>query len=317
MSLTFGLDYFLAEQRQREYRAEVEQRRLFASLERSALPRTAPARASRWQADAVTFLAVCLATAAAYVRRWWSYAIDVIRRPIYPLLYYATLLLTYRIAGRATVDGVDAAGFLLVGTLGVMLWQSNLWASGYAIETERQEGTLPALLLTPSSRAAVVLGYGLGSMVTYIAPTLLAIAPVAVLAGVRLQARHPDAVVVAALALVAATMALGYALAGLFVLTRRANLLANFLQSPVYLLSGMVVPVAALPGPLRWLGEVFPISFGMTALRSALLAGAPLGDVAGALLRLLVASAVLVVVGTYLLRRVEHVAKRGSELDLV
>ena len=123
------------------------------------------------------------------------------------------------------------------------------------------------------------------------------------------------AALVALVALVGASFALGYALAGFFVLTRRANLLANSLQSPIFLLSGMLVPVAALPGPLRPLASVFPISDGMTALRAALLGGAGLGDIGGPLLRLLLMSAVLVLAGTLLLGRVEHDAKRGATLD--
>jgi len=127
--------------------------------------------------------------------------------------------------------------------------------------------------------------------------------------------RDPLAVFISVLALSFATYALGFALAGVFVLSRRANLLANFLQSPIYLLSGMIVPISALPGPMRWLAAVFPLSAGMNALRQSLLAGAGLGDIAGDLVRLSALSAVLLIFGLVMLRSVERVAKNGAELD--
>ncbi|HET7035665.1 MAG TPA: ABC transporter permease [Thermomicrobiaceae bacterium] len=265
--------------------------------------------------DQASFMDICLASAWCYMQRTLSSLIDLVRWPLMPAVIFLTMLLTYQISGRSTVDGYEVAGYLLVGTFGLVLWSSNLWGSGYAIEYERSEGTLTALFLTPASRAAVVLGYALGSSALYVLPSVLVVGLLAWVSGARLDLAHPLAAVVAALALVGASFALGYALAGFFVLTRRANLLANSLQSPIYLLSGMLVPVAALPGPLRPLASVFPISDGMTALRAALLGGAGLGDVGGSLLRLLLMSAILVLAGTLLLGRVEHDAKRGATLD--
>lgn len=258
---------------------------------------------------------VCRSTARAYIIRRLAYIVDVIRWPMYPTFYFLTLVLAYRVASRTSVDGFDVRGYLLVGTIGVVLWQSNLWASGYAIEAERFEGTINALFLTPASRAAVVLGYALGSLTVWIVPNTLILAGVAfaIHAGARIN--DPLAVIASMLSLVVATVALGFAVAGIFVLSRRANLLANFFQSPVYLLSGMLVPISALPSWMRLAAGVFPLSAGMSALRRSLLGGAGLMDVSGDLARLLLLSSVLFLFGLFMLQRVENVAKRGGELD--
>jgi ABC-2 type transport system permease protein len=262
------------------------------------------------------FVAVVRATAEAEARRRVAYTIHIIRGPVFPALYYLTLLLAYRAAGRSVVAGVDVEGYLLVGMIGILLWSSNLWASGYAIEHERQEGTLLALLLTPASRSAVVLGYGLGDWAVWVLPSVVVTGLLAWAFGVELAARDPLAVLLAAISLLGSTLALGYALAGLFVLSRRANLLANFLQSPVYLLGGMAVPVSALPAPLDRLAAVFPISAGMDALRLTLLAGASLDAIAPLLLELAALSVALLLAGVVGLRLVERAAKRGDELGL-
>ena len=260
-------------------------------------------------------LEICLATARSYVVRRSAYLVDIVRSPMYPAFYFLTLILTYRVAGRTVVDGFAVQGYLLVGTVGVVLWQSNLWASGYAIEQERFEGTINSLFLTPASRAAVVSGYALGSFFFTILPNTAIIGALALLLHLHSNIQNPLAVIASVVGLGVATYALGFALAGVFVLSRRANLLANFLQSPIYLLSGMLVPISALPYSMRLLAAVFPLSAGMNALRQSLLAGAGMGDVAGDLARLIALSAVLLLFGLFMLGRVEHVAKSGAELD--
>lgn len=287
--------------------------------ERAARPARMPQQpgtgggAGTWFA---AFTEVLLATARAYIQTTLASLIDLVRWPLYPAILFLTMLLTYRVSGRGTVDGYDVPGYLLIGTIGLVLWSSNLWSSGYAIEFERSQGTLTALFLTPASRAAVVLGYALGSAVIVVLPNVAIVALLAAVSGARLEVRDPLVAGLALVGLVVAAFCLGYALAGFFVLTRRANLLANGLQSPIYLLSGMLVPVALLPGPLRLLARAFPISAGMSALRAAALAGAGLSDVAGDLARLTGLSLLLLVLGTLLLKKVEHDAKSGATLDL-
>lgn len=257
----------------------------------------------------------CWSTAGAEVRRTLAYWIEVVRWPVYPLIYYLILLLTYQIAGRETVAGVSAEAFLLVGTWGMILWTSAIWVSGYAIERERMEGTILSLFLTPASRSAVVVGYSLGSLGVFVVPTMLCLTSLALIAGVEFNVDDPVAAVLAATSLVGGSMIMGYVLAGAFVLTRRANMIANFIQSPIYLLSGMVVPVSDLPTPLDWFAKIFPLSAGMDALRASLLDGAPLGSIAPDLLRFGILTVVLAFAGRWLLGRVEHVAKRGDQLD--
>lgn len=271
-------------------------------------------RQSTWDSIAVA-LAICTATARSYVTRRCAYVVDIVRSPMYPAFYFLTIVLSYRVAGRSVVDGYQTLGYLLVGTIGVILWQSNLWASGYAIEQERYQGTINSLFLTPASRAAVVSGYALGSVFFTILPNTVVIGALALLMNIQTNVQDPLAVFVSVLALSFATYALGFALAGVFVLSRRANLLANFLQSPIYLLSGMLVPISALPGPMRWLADVFPLSAGMNALRQSLLAGAGIGDIAGDLTRLATLSTLLLIFGLFMIRSVERVAKNGAELD--
>ena len=262
------------------------------------------------------FLVVLLATAWAETQRKRAYTIEIVRWPLSPLIYFLMLLITYRTSGQATAGGYAIEGFLLVGAIGMVMWTSTLWTGGYAIEMERTEGTINSLFLTPGSRTAVIMGYTIGAFAIFVVPTVIVLAGLAYFSGAQLHIESLPAVLLSLLVLALGSLALGHVLAGAFVLTRRANMWANFLQAPIYLLSGMVVPISNLPEWLRWFSVIFPISAGVSALRESLLAGAGAGDISSEITRFALSSLVLFVIGSFLLRRVERVAKSGGQFDL-
>lgn len=195
-----------------------------------------------------------------------------------------------------------------------MTWSSTIWSSGYAVEHERHEGTIAALFLSPASRVAVVAGYGLGAFVLSL-PSLAVLALLGLATGARLEIGDPLAAPAALATLYLGSLCTGLAFSGLFVFSRRGNLLANFLQLPVWLLAGFLVPRASLPGWLRPLSNAVPASHAVDALRASSLNGARLCDIAGELALAVATSAAFALIGFLSLRRVEHVAKRAGTLD--
>lgn len=255
------------------------------------------------------------ATARAEMRRHAAYVIDPLRAMVFPLLMFLTMWVSYRVSGRPEVDGANASGFLAVGVLGLLTFGSTIWSSGSAIECERREGTIEALFLSPASRFGVVLGYGLGSFV-WLLPTVAVLTLVAALTGARLSLAHPLVPLAALGVLCMGSLCMGIAFSGLFVLTRRANLLANFLQLPVWLLAGFMAPRSALPSWLLPLSDAIPASHAIDALRAGALHGATFAEAGPSLLAAIGTSVGFAAVGVIALRRVEHVAKRSGSLDL-
>jgi ABC-2 type transport system permease protein len=261
------------------------------------------------------FASVVLQTAINDLKRINAYFIDVIRWPIFPLTLFVIYQLSYGIAGRPLVEEADAVGFLLVGMVGLVVWGTTIWSGGYAIEMERGSGTAAALFLSPASRVAVILGYGVGGLIWGL-PAIAMIAVLALLTGARFDVADPPAVAAALVALAMAALASGFALASLFILSRRANMVANFIQQPIYLLAGFAVPRASLPWWLHAPSELLPIAHAVDAVRASALRGASLADCAPALSLALLTSLAFVVVGILALGRVERVAKHRGELDL-
>jgi ABC-2 type transport system permease protein len=256
-----------------------------------------------------------MATARSYLQQVSAYPIQLIRWPLGPLFTFATWRITYGAAGHGQVDGVSVSGFLLVGIFGLITWTSSIWSSGYAIQDERDSGTSGSLFLSPVSRAAVVAGYGVGSFVWFL-PSFAVLLLLGSLTGARLRIADPTAVALSVLCLIVASLAAGFTFSGLFILSRRGNLIANVIQSPIYLLSGLMVPLAVLPAWLRSIANAIPATHAIIALRAATLLGASTGSVGRELILGFFVSAVWFGLGLLGLKRVEHVAKRIGQLDL-
>jgi ABC-2 type transport system permease protein len=100
-----------------------------------------------------------------------------------------------------------------------------------------------------------------------------------------------------------------------FVLYRHANALGNLLEYPIWLVTGLLVPLATLPfwvQPISWL---LAPTWGMEAIRSATL-GNDLGTPLFAMLMCVVLAVVYYVGSRIALRYVLDKARRDATLSL-
>lgn len=261
------------------------------------------------------FIAAMLAAARVQQRSWASNVILLLRRPLTPALGFLSVLLAYRISGQTAVPEENVAGFLIVGTLAIQAWDATVWACGFALQSDAYNGTLPAILASPSNRMAVVLGYGLGDFVLS-APAVLVTLLIGLGFGATFDIADPVLASVALALVFVSALSIGVACSGLFILSRNANPLANFLQTPVYILAGFYVPRSVLPDWLAPVGGLLPITHALEALRGSMLDGAGWTELYDELVVTVLASALFLLLGIWSLRRVDHELRRSGSLNL-
>ena len=256
-----------------------------------------------------------LAATMATWKNGTAYLINVIRWPVWPMTTFLVSWIAYRANGQTVVAGAGVASFLFVGVLGQMSWSNSIWWSGASIDNERNEGTIAALFMSPANRVAIVTGHGLAGLLMLI-PSLVVLSIVGALAGVRFSVGSPAVVTLAILTMLVTTIGAGLGLAALFILTRRANLFANVIQHPIYLLGGFIVPRERFPDWMYAISQAVPTAHAVDALRSALLHSGTWSDVRSPLLAALGLATFYALLGVAGLRRIEHVARNSGELDL-
>lgn len=193
------------------------------------------------------------------------------------------------------------------------MWSTTLHGSGAAITRQRHAGTLETLVAAPMPTVLVL------APITVAAATMGLYSIVATLGwgvllfDLPLRLADPGAFAVALLATVLSVGLLGLLLSVAFVLYPTAQGLTNMLQYPVWLLSGLFVPVAALPEAAQTVSVLLAPTWGVQAVHAA---AAGSGAVWRPVLLCGLLAAAYTLAAAGLLRHVEDRARRTATLAL-
>jgi len=203
--------------------------------------------------------------------------------------------------------GGNYLGFVAIGFLAAGFQQVGVSGLASRIRMAQVMGILEAEVATPAP-SWMVLGAGpVYEITTAALRSAFYLWGASVLVDLKLARASLASLAVAIPLILAAFMGLGLLTAGTTMLVRRTNPVAVLLGSLSFLLGGVVYPVAVLPGWLRTIGNLLPLTHALEALRGALLAGAPPAALLAPLPALAAFAAVLIPTGagvfTYALRR--------------
>jgi ABC-2 type transport system permease protein len=233
--------------------------------------------------------------------------LEIVIAVFMPLVYACLAVYLFRAGSRPNALLEAAIGAGLMGT-----WTSVLFGAGAAIQSQRQMGVLQALVGAPRPLVLVVLPITLASAVVGAYAVVGTLLWGRLVFGIPLAPVQPVPFLVAILGTVLALGGIGLLIAALFVLVPNANAFTNALDSPVWLLSGLLVPVAGLPSWSSPVTAALPMTWGARALRS----GASGGPVWTELATCLGLGLLYLLLGVAALTRVETAARRSATLAL-
>ena len=170
----------------------------------------------------------------------------------------------------------DRAGTLLYAALGAGMmgvWSTTLFGSGGMIQWQRWQGTLELGVGAPPSMTLIYLPFSLANSFTGMYALAATLVWGRLVFGVPLHFAHLWLFVLALPATVISLGLMGLVLASTFILYRYANALANLLEYPVWIASGLVFSTSLLPPWTRPISWILPPYWGILALRHAALGG--------------------------------------------
>lgn len=197
------------------------------------------------------------------------------------------------------------------GLMGI--WSTVLFGSGGAIGTQRWLGTLEMIMLAPRSPALIILPITLATAITGTYAMIATLLWGRLLYDIRLDLAHPLAFLIAVPGCVLGLGMFGLLLASTFVLMRNANALANMLEYPIWLISGMLVPITVLPGWTGPVAAVLPTTWGARAVREAATGSGPVWPSLGICLAIGLAC---LATGALMMTYVERRARAAATLAL-
>jgi len=231
----------------------------------------------------------------------------VVTAAVWPLVYATLAFLMFRATHQAPSLLYAALGAAVMG-----IWSTTATSAGGAVQQQRNWKVLELLVAAPSPLILVlapitvaIAGIGVYSIVTTLLWGRL-------LFGVPFHVLHPALFLVSIPAAVLSIGLLGLVLASTLVLYREASAFSQMLEYPVWMITGMLIPLSLLPGWIHPISWALAPTWGMRAVRRAALGG----SVGTPLLMCVLLTVVYTVLAVVLLHHFERLARDRATLSL-
>ena len=213
---------------------------------------------------------------------WWREVIRFVRQRsrlvgafAQPLLFWVLLGGGFSASLRppGAPEDLGTMAYFYPGIIGLVLLFTAIFST-IAVVEDRKSGFLQGVMVSPISRAGIVLGQALGGTTLAVLQGILFLA-LAPLVGITLTPLSVLAVVLVLAAIAFALTSLGLVIAWRMESTQGFHAIMNLILMPIWILSGAFFPASGAAGWLGWLMQLNPLTYGMAALRRCLYFDAP------------------------------------------
>ncbi len=233
--------------------------------------------------------------------------------------FFAGFLQANLTSDAGALTGGNLFAFILFGIAPYSYQQVSLSAFGRRFREEQVTGTLEAMLVCPTRTPLVIFGSALFDFVwTSLRIVLYILVGLAFSwlssRPIELHAAGLAAALVILTLMVMTSVGIGIMAAAFVMYFKRGEVLVTLISSASALLGGVFFPTAALPGFLRPLSRLLPISYTTDGVRRALLTGEGMLDLLPHIEVLLLFAAVLLPLGLLVFRIALRAARRDGTL---
>jgi ABC-2 type transport system permease protein len=177
---------------------------------------------------------------------------------------------------RALQAPPEYIGFVVLGGAMTAFWLNVIWMMAQQLWWEKSQGNLELYFAAPMDFMSVLLGMAIGGFVMSTSRAFVVLVVATTVYGVSFAVEQWLLLLAVFSLTMAALYGLGMVLASLFLMWgREAWHLTQFLQEPIYFVSGLNFPVGRL-GILGALSiSLLPLAVGLDAMRQLAFAGTP------------------------------------------
>ncbi len=230
------------------------------------------------------------------------------------MFYFLGLTFSGAIAPGLERYGGEYFPYVLIGIAVSSFVSVGLHALSRDVRAAQVEGTLEALLCTPTSIYTVLLGNSLWAFATALGTCCALLGAGCAFLGFRCDAAAWGPALAVLGLTFAAFLLVGILGAAFTMRFKQGNPVAMFFGTAGYFLGGVIFPVEVLPAPFRACAALLPITHAVKALRELFLAGAGAGEIAPLLGNLLLFIAVMAPASLLLFAAAVKRARREGSL---
>jgi len=181
-----------------------------------------------------------------------------------------TQMVFFAFVVRLSAGGATAIAFTAVGNAVATVTYSSVFSVCQTTDSEKQQGTMEHLLVSPANRTALYFGRGLIPILISLGTVTVGLCYASFLFGADIPLSAVPALGVSVVLTALAMVGFGLLLGGVALYLRTSIILGNIFLFIGLLLSGVNFPSSQLPLPLQYLGDALPLTWGLSAIRAAI-----------------------------------------------
>lgn len=242
---------------------------------------------------------------------------DLVSTPLW-FLFFA-LPVTLFIPAAASVTGGSSFDirYFFWGWVFLAFFSSSMWAIGHTLRNEQLSGTLEQLLLTPTSRLAILTGRNVRTIFFDSATAIYFAVLFTWFTDLPVQIVNPAGFALSFLASLIMFMGFGMIYAALVLGLKTPEALTNIMQFAVIVIAGVFFPVTLLPKPLLYVSLAVPFTYAMDMIKwSAMDLPTIIPDPMIEMVLLYSLSFACLALGIFFFRRIEKVGRRKGSLGI-
>jgi len=236
-----------------------------------------------------------------------QYAASKILMPLAQMFFFVYL--------GTFATGKDNATFYIIGNALQIAAVSGIYGMSMSIGGDRDNGTLGYIFGTPANRLVVFMGRAFMNIMDGALGVVIAFIWGVILMGLDLSHTSIPALALIILITTISTCGLGLLLGCLALITANVMFVNNFVYFLLLIFSGANLPLEELPVWVQAVSYILPLTRGITAARE-LVGGASLTEISPLLWGELTVGLVYFVLGYFLFKAFEIVAKRRGTLEV-
>jgi ABC-2 type transport system permease protein len=264
----------------------------------------------------VTFVRIVAAVAKKDFRTAISYRVGFVSAVIASFWGLIAFRFVSKLVNSGQFSGSNVAYFryTVIGLLFVSILEPTAVGTSTSARNEQVQGTLEYMASQPVRRIYLGLSwsaYGLLQSMAIAIVVLLLTIPI----GFRASDVDVPVVVLVIVLSILVFAAIGNLGAALVIVVQQGTVIVAGALSIVGVISGTLFPISELPGWLQVFSHLSPLTYGLSALRSATLANQPETSFATDILILVGFAVVLLPVSAWVLERAFRVSQRRGNLS--
>jgi ABC-2 type transport system permease protein len=201
----------------------------------------------------------------------------------------------------------DYISFVIVGTAVYLYVVRTCLNVSRSLITELRTGTLESIMIAPFNRVQYFVGNMLQQVVTTSGEIIIAII-VSIPFGLRFPNFNPISFIVVFIISLFSFFSLSMVLACIMLYFKDTYISQNTLFYVLFLLCGITFPVQYLPGVIRGISNLIPITGAVNLIRGSALLGLGVNAQLGTIIYSFILSVIYCFIGFKLIKRIEYIA---------